>query len=114
MLSWRKVKTGLFIAALLHSCGGAAGQTEHPSDRRRRHGLLGPRLLRQRNQDAQPRRAGQARDSGDQLLCLPDVFTHAGGMEGDANADSEKVAQAQPLKDGWKNSGCPVDEEAHA
>ena len=29
------------------------------------------------------------------------------GMEGDANADSDSVAQAQPLKDGWKNSGCP-------
>ena len=28
------------------------------------------------------------------------------GMEGDANADSDTVAQAQPLKDGWKNSGC--------
>jgi rhodanese-related sulfurtransferase len=38
-------------------------------------------------------------------------FTHVyniiDGMEGDANADSESVAQAQPLKDGWKNSGCP-------
>ena len=29
------------------------------------------------------------------------------GMEGDANGDSDSVAQAQPLKDGWKNSGCP-------
>jgi rhodanese-related sulfurtransferase len=29
------------------------------------------------------------------------------GMEGDANGDSSSVAQAQPLKDGWKNSGCP-------
>ena len=29
------------------------------------------------------------------------------GMEGDANADSDQVAHAQPLKDGWKNSGCP-------
>jgi rhodanese-related sulfurtransferase len=29
------------------------------------------------------------------------------GMEGDANADSDTVAKAQPLKDGWKNSGCP-------
>ena len=29
------------------------------------------------------------------------------GMEGDANADSDQVAQAQPLRDGWKNSGCP-------
>jgi len=29
------------------------------------------------------------------------------GMEGDANADSDSVAQAQPLMDGWKNSGCP-------
>jgi len=26
---------------------------------------------------------------------------------GMVNADSESVAQAQPLKDGWKNSGCP-------
>jgi rhodanese-related sulfurtransferase len=38
-------------------------------------------------------------------------FKHAynivDGMEGDANADSDSVAQAQPLKDGWKNSGCP-------
>jgi len=29
------------------------------------------------------------------------------GMEGDANGDSASVAQAQPVKDGWKNSGCP-------
>ena len=29
------------------------------------------------------------------------------GVEGDANADSDTVAQAQPLRDGWKNSGCP-------
>ena len=29
------------------------------------------------------------------------------GMEGDANGDSASVAKAQPLKDGWKNSGCP-------
>ena len=29
------------------------------------------------------------------------------GMEGDANGDSDSVAQAQPLTDGWKNSGCP-------
>ena len=38
-------------------------------------------------------------------------FKHAynvvDGMEGDANADSDSVAEAQPLKDGWKNSGCP-------
>ena len=38
-------------------------------------------------------------------------FRHAynivDGMEGDANADSDSVAQAQPLQDGWKNSGCP-------
>jgi rhodanese-related sulfurtransferase len=38
-------------------------------------------------------------------------FKHAyniiDGMEGDANADSESVAQGQPLKHGWKNSGCP-------
>jgi rhodanese-related sulfurtransferase len=35
------------------------------------------------------------------------VFNIIDGMEGDANGDSESVAQAQPLKDGWKNSGCP-------
>jgi rhodanese-related sulfurtransferase len=29
------------------------------------------------------------------------------GMEGDANGDSDSVAKAQPLTDGWKNSGCP-------
>lgn len=29
------------------------------------------------------------------------------GMEGDANSDSASVAQAQPVNDGWKNSGCP-------
>jgi rhodanese-related sulfurtransferase len=29
------------------------------------------------------------------------------GMEGDGNGDSESVAQGQPLKEGWKNSGCP-------
>ena len=29
------------------------------------------------------------------------------GMEGDAYGDSDKVAQAQPLTDGWKNTGCP-------
>ena len=29
------------------------------------------------------------------------------GMEGDANGDSDSVAKAQPVKDGWKNSGCP-------
>jgi rhodanese-related sulfurtransferase len=38
-------------------------------------------------------------------------FRHAynivDGMEGDVKADSDSVAQAQPLKDGWKNSGCP-------
>ena len=38
-------------------------------------------------------------------------FTHVynilDGIEGDANADSDSVAMAQPLKDGWKNSGCP-------
>lgn len=38
-------------------------------------------------------------------------FKHAynivDGMEGDVNADSDSVAQAEPLKDGWKNSGCP-------
>jgi rhodanese-related sulfurtransferase len=35
------------------------------------------------------------------------VYNIIDGMEGDANADSDKVAQAQPLKDGWKNTGCP-------
>jgi rhodanese-related sulfurtransferase len=35
------------------------------------------------------------------------VYNIIDGMEGDANADSESVAQAQALKDGWKNSGCP-------
>ena len=35
------------------------------------------------------------------------VYNIVDGIEGDANADSDSVAQAQPLKDGWKNSGCP-------
>jgi len=35
------------------------------------------------------------------------VYNIIDGMEGDANADSDSVAQAHPLKDGWKNSGCP-------
>ena len=35
------------------------------------------------------------------------VYNIVDGMEGDANADSDSVAQAHPLKDGWKNSGCP-------
>jgi rhodanese-related sulfurtransferase len=35
------------------------------------------------------------------------VYNIIDGMEGDANGDSESVAQAQPLKDGWKHSGCP-------
>jgi len=35
------------------------------------------------------------------------VYNIIDGMEGDANGDSASVAQAQPLKDGWKNSGCP-------
>ena len=35
------------------------------------------------------------------------VYNIVDGMEGDVNADSDSVAQAQPLKDGWKNSGCP-------
>jgi rhodanese-related sulfurtransferase len=35
------------------------------------------------------------------------VYNVIDGMEGDANADSDSVAQAQPLKDGWMNSGCP-------
>jgi rhodanese-related sulfurtransferase len=39
------------------------------------------------------------------------VYNIVDGMEGDANADSDSVAQAQPLKDGWKNSGCPWTKE---
>jgi rhodanese-related sulfurtransferase len=35
------------------------------------------------------------------------VYSVIDGMEGDANADSDSVAKGQPLKDGWKNSGCP-------
>jgi rhodanese-related sulfurtransferase len=35
------------------------------------------------------------------------VYNVIDGMEGDANSDSDQVAQAQPLTDGWKNSGCP-------
>ncbi len=35
------------------------------------------------------------------------VYNIVDGMEGDTNVDSDSVAQAQPLKDGWKNSGCP-------
>ena len=35
------------------------------------------------------------------------VYNIVDGMEGDANADSDTMAKAQPLKDGWKNSGCP-------
>jgi rhodanese-related sulfurtransferase len=38
---------------------------------------------------------------------LKNVYNIIDGMEGDANGDSESVAKAQPLKDGWKNSGCP-------
>lgn len=34
------------------------------------------------------------------------VYNIIDGMEGDANADSDSVAQAQQLN-GWKNSGCP-------
>jgi rhodanese-related sulfurtransferase len=34
------------------------------------------------------------------------VYNITDGMEGDANADSESVGQAQQLN-GWKNSGCP-------
>jgi rhodanese-related sulfurtransferase len=36
-----------------------------------------------------------------------EVYNIIDGMEGDANGDSETVANAQPVKDGWKNSGCP-------
>jgi rhodanese-related sulfurtransferase len=35
------------------------------------------------------------------------VYNVIDGMEGDVNADSASVAQAQPIQDGWKNSGCP-------
>ena len=35
------------------------------------------------------------------------VYNIVDGMEGDANADSDSVSQAQPLKEGWKNSSCP-------
>jgi hypothetical protein len=35
------------------------------------------------------------------------VYNIIDGMEGDVNADCDSVTQAQPLKDGWKNSGCP-------
>jgi hypothetical protein len=35
------------------------------------------------------------------------LYNIVDGMEGDANADSDTMAKAQPLKDGWKNSGCP-------
>ena len=35
------------------------------------------------------------------------VYNIVDGMEGDANSDSASVAQAQPVNDGWKNSGCP-------
>ena len=35
------------------------------------------------------------------------VYNIIDGMEGDANADSDSVAHAQPLNEGWKNSGCP-------
>lgn len=39
------------------------------------------------------------------------VYNIVDGMEGDANADSDQVARAQPLKDGWKNSGCPWNKQ---
>lgn len=35
------------------------------------------------------------------------VYNIIDGMEGDANGDSVSVATAQPVKDGWKNSGLP-------
>jgi len=35
------------------------------------------------------------------------VYNITDGVEGDANGDSASVAKAQPLTDGWKNSGCP-------
>lgn len=35
------------------------------------------------------------------------VFNIVDGVEGDANGDSASVAQAEPVKEGWKNSGCP-------
>jgi rhodanese-related sulfurtransferase len=35
------------------------------------------------------------------------VYNIIDGMEGDAKADSDSVAQAQPLTGGWKHSGLP-------
>lgn len=35
------------------------------------------------------------------------VYNIIDGMEGDANGDSVTMAQSLPVKDGWKNSGCP-------
>jgi rhodanese-related sulfurtransferase len=35
------------------------------------------------------------------------VYNIIDGMEGDAHGDSERVAQAQQVTDGGKNSGCP-------
>ena len=35
------------------------------------------------------------------------VYNIVDGMEGDVNGDSDSVAKGQPLKEGWKNSGCP-------
>jgi rhodanese-related sulfurtransferase len=35
------------------------------------------------------------------------VYNIIDGMEGDANGDSASAAKAQPVRDGWKNSGCP-------
>ena len=35
------------------------------------------------------------------------VYNIVDGMEGDAVRDSDSVFAGQPLKNGWKNSGCP-------
>ena len=35
------------------------------------------------------------------------VYNIIDGMEGDAHADSDVVAQGQQRNSGWKNSGCP-------
>ena len=48
-----------------------------------------------------------AKEAYEKWKAAPDKSNIIDGMEGDANADSDSVAQAQPLKDGWKNSGCP-------
>ena len=42
------------------------------------------------------------------------VYNIIDGMEGDANADSESVAKAQPLKDRLEELRLSVDKETHA